>query len=138
MSEIVGTVLGEGRLNWRTFERVSDRYGSVGLWERGKEVVDHHYLGEILPIAPVVEGRGRLVAEVLEARQSSHVGDFFRGFFPETPEVGERIVLGEGLVFFDEGHVGLYPEPHRESDWLNPEMLYRAHDQDVRLIFEPT
>ena len=34
--------------------------------------------------------------------------------------------------------VGLYPEPHRESDWLNPEMLYRAHDQDVRLIFEPT
>lgn len=131
MSEVVGTVLGEGRLNWRPSERVSDRYGSVGLWERGKEV------GEFLPIAPVVEGRGRLVAEVLEARQSSHMGDFFRGFFPETPEVGERIVLGEGLVFFEEGHVGLYPEDERESDWLDPKMLYRTHDQDVRLIFKP-
>ncbi len=88
---------------------------------------------------------GRLVAEVQATRQSTHVGDLFRGLRPETPEVGERIVLGEGRLFCqtvdrEEGieAVGCTPEPEdpRDSDWLDPRALYRAHEQTVRLVFE--
>jgi hypothetical protein len=89
---------------------------------------------------------GRLVAEITATRQSTHVGDVFRGLRPETPEVGERIVLGEGRLFrqtVDDREerieaVGCTPEPEddRDTDWLHPSALYRAHEQTVRLVFE--
>lgn len=123
-------ILGEGLLSWPSHERVSDRYGAVTL-----TAVD----GNRTPLGAEVEGQhGTLVAEVLETRESMHVGDFFRGFSPSTPSVGDRIVLGTGTVFLgDYGSVGLSPDDGRDADWLDPHALYRAHDQTVRLLFEP-
>jgi hypothetical protein len=55
-------------------------------------------------------------------------------------------VLGEGRLFrqtVDDREerivaVGCTPEPEddRDSDWLRPSALYRAHEQTVRLVFE--
>ncbi len=79
---------------------------------------------------------------MLEARKSEHIGDLFRGFFPETPEVGEEIILGEGSVFYmqedDRIYIGLKPNDGREKDWLDPKKLYRAHAQYVELYFKET
>jgi hypothetical protein len=137
-------VIGEGVLTWHPRERISDRYGTVFLMTGGDS---QHEPGGYVPVpddAPVGLP-GRLVAEVQATRQSTHVGDLFRGLRPETPEVGERIVLGEGRLFCqtvdrEEGieAVGCTPEPEdpRDSDWLDPRALYRAHEQTVRLVFE--
>ena len=50
--------------------------------------------------------------------------------------VGERIVLGEGTLFYYEKGVGLRPEDGRDELWLDIHALYRAHNQTVTLIFE--
>jgi hypothetical protein len=130
--------LGEGRLTWPRGERVSDRYGTVCLMVDGDSLtpttayitLDHGIDGQ----------RGTLIAEVIETRESTHIGDLFRGIFPVTPEVGERITLGTGTVFFardfDADQIGLRPDDGRDSDWLDPNALYRAHEQTVRLMFE--
>ena len=75
----------------------------------------------------------------METRQSSHIGDIFRGISPSTPQIGDSIELGEGTLFVSaspEGQwVGLEPDELRNSDWLDPEALYRVHDQTVVLSF---
>jgi len=130
-------LIGTGILNWPRKERVYDRYGLVALWPRDDE------MGAPLPmdIHPLDGVRGQLIAKVLEARGSTHIGDIFRGFLPETPEVGEEIVLGEGVVFYEaheEGQIfiGLKPEDGRTKDWMDPKKLYRAHAQYVALYFK--
>lgn len=140
------TSLGEGILNWPKKERVNDRYGLVGLWtesdvprpETLKEIHNYGQRQQRIKLAHVEEGKhGRLVVEVLRTQKSAHIGDLFRGLFPSTPKVGETIVLGEGYVFYEEGNfIGLEPKEQRESDWLNPKMLYRVHEQYVELFFE--
>ena len=129
-------LIGTGILSWPRYERIGDRYGLVGLFPRDNEDED------ALPmdIVPLDGFKGQLIAKVLEARKSKHIGDFFRGFFPTTPEVGEEIILGEGTVFYeavdDEIFIGLKPEDGRKTDWLDPEKLYRAHQQYVELYFK--
>jgi hypothetical protein len=137
-------VIGEGVLSWHPGERISDRYGTVFLMTGGDSL--HEPAGYVpVPDDAPVGLPGRLVAEVQATRKSTHVGDLFRGLWPETPEVGERIVLGEGRLFCqtvdrEEGieAVGCTPEPEdlRDRDWLDPRALYRAHEQTVRLVFE--
>lgn len=132
--------LGTGRLSWPRAERVGDRYGVVMLMVDGDSLSEP--TGYIRPANPPIGQRGRLVAEVLETRESTHIGDLFRGLFPETPEVGERIVLGNGTFFTEDTDwgaltMGLEPHEPRHSDWLDPVALYRAHEQTVRLTFEP-
>ncbi len=138
--------LGVGVLTWARGERVSDRYGSVFLMPEGQDSL-HQDDETFVPLArpssiSSSDGRGRLIAEVLETRQSTHIGDFFRGLSPKTPEVGDRLVLGEGILFFDTedwgDQVGLMPDDGRETDWLDPRSLYTAHEQTVRLLFEKT
>ena len=124
--------LGTGILNWDRHERVSDRYGTVKLLEALDSSV-------AIQLKSVKEGtKGTLYAIVKETRQSQHIGDLFRGIFPETPNLGERIVLGHGLLFYDEESVGLEPEDGRDNDWLDPHKLYRVHEQTVDLFFEPS
>ena len=130
-------LIGTGILNWPRHERMFDRYGLVALWPRDDEY------GSPLPmdVVPLEGVRGQLIAKVLEARQSTHIGDLFRDLRPETPEVGEEIVLGEGVVFYElhedgQVFVGLKPEDGRTNDWLDPKMLYRAHAQYVELYFK--
>lgn len=126
-------LIGTGILNWPREERVHDRYGVVALYSEEDELLPM----EVKPL----KVRGQLIATVLEARQSRHIGDLFREIYPVTPEVGEEIVLGEGVVFYEthpDGRtfIGLRPEDGRRTDWLDPEKLYRAHQQYVELYFK--
>lgn len=142
-------LLGVGRLTWPAGERRSDRYGVVSLLADedvpGLPGVPPGFGGEVYTYVPLAAptGRGHLVAEVLATRQSHHIGDLFRGIGPETPEVGERIVLtaAPGLAVRHETHgmpgLLVIPEEERASDWLMPRALYRCHDQTVRLLWEP-
>ena len=127
--------IGTGVLSWDREERVSGRYGAVYLM--GPGVNSESRSATYTPL-DIPDGRGTLVAIVLEAQQSTHIGDFFRGFFPTTPEVGEEIVLGSGVIVEEvnaEGQpqIAVEPTDGRASDWLKPEALYRAHEQTVRL-----
>jgi hypothetical protein len=153
---VLRVLIGEGGLNWPASERRSDRYGRVGLQRVGPMPATTEALaagiepGTLYPTGDwiLLSGMeaalapGRLVAEVVETRQSGHIGDLFRGIGPSTPAVGERVVLGEGRLFFeeeDEGWlVGLLPADGRADDWLDPRALYRVHAQTVRLYFEPS
>lgn len=135
-------IIGTGRLSWSRGERISDRYGTVMLMADGdSETEPSRYVD---PDLSVVGQIGTLVARVLETRDSTHIGDLFRGLFPETPEVGEEIVLGTGRLFSeprdDAGFIalGLEPDDGRDADWLDPKQLYRAHEQTVRLEFRPS
>lgn len=129
--------LGTGILIWPTRERRTDRYGIVRLETRLAESL--YDSSESIVLSKKRAGRsGKLVAIVRETRPSRHIGDLFRNIFPETPQVGERIVLGEGRLFFEDECVGLKPTDGRPTDWLDPHALYRAHFQTVTLFFEPT
>lgn len=141
--------IGTGVLNWWRDERIGDRYGAVGLWVNPMTGSLTPTARAVLPLDRSCEGQpGRLIAHIKEVRRSPHVGDFFRGLTPQTPSVGEVIVLGEGLLFFDEETseddgvtqtlVGLKPYDGRATDWLNPQALYRCHNQTVELRFEAT
>jgi hypothetical protein len=129
-------VLGEGRLSWQRTERISDRYGAVILMHDGDSWTEP---SGYAVFDPALTGRrGTLVAEVLETRESTHIGDLFHGFSPTTPAVGEQIRLGSGTVFVeyvnDIWTIGLRPRDGRDVFWLAPNALYRAHEQTVRLM----
>ena len=139
------TTLGTGVLTWSRAERISDRYGAIYLIQEGANSLTES------PTPSQVDGaltrsligmHGKLVAKVLETRESTHIGDIFRGISPRTPKVGDEITLGEGRLFTepaDEGGimVGVKPDDGRHSDWLQPRALYDAHEQTVELRFEP-
>ncbi len=123
-------LLGTGILNWDRGERVSDRYGFVKLFTSlGSEET-------LLFDEAHKDKKGRLVAKVIKTRKSDHVGDLFHGVFPATPDVGENIILGKGILVVDDDAVGLKPEDGRDSMWLEIKKLYRAHLQTVELFFE--
>ena len=124
-------ILGEGILNWFTFERQSDRYGAIHL-----ETTPGVYA--TFPNAR--EGaKGTLVATVTQTRPSGHIGDLFRGIGPSEPEIGEPVELGTGKLFTyleqDIPVIGVEPEDGRDDDWMDPRALYRCHNQTVRLAF---
>ena len=128
--------LATGWLQWPTKERRSDRYGTVRLFKFDPNENETSFSDySDLPLGKY----GKLIAEVIETQESSHIGDLFRGLVPQTPEVGESMVLGEGTLFTEADEwsqvVGLHPLDDRGSDWLSPEVLYRLHDQRVHLFF---
>jgi hypothetical protein len=139
------TLLGTGRLTWNRGERVTDRYGAVYLLASGDSMTEATHIAPITLSPELVGKRGQLIAEVIETRESTHLGDWFHGFAPSTPDVGEKIVLGVGTLFKENEHddtgqrwimVGLKPDDGREEFWLNPKKLYRAHEQTVKLWFK--
>lgn len=142
-------ILGEGVLTWARSERVSDRYGTVYLIPEGHNSRTLKPSRSLINLMIAMEhncSRGDLIAVVIEARDSTHIGDLFRGIQPRKPEVGQVIKLGSGHLFFElapEGgtQVGLRPDnwktETRPHDWLDPRALYDAHEQTVRLIFHP-
>ena len=129
------TLLGKGILQWSRYERICDRYGAIYLYDDSRDP-------DVVPIEPrPTEGtRGKLIAQVVEVRESYHIGDLMRGLFPSQPGLGEEIVLGEGEIFYEEVDryeaVGLRPDDGRDYDWLSPSQLYRVHEQKVELYFE--
>lgn len=136
------TTIGRGRLTWNGRERRSDRYGAVKLMKDGNS------LSASVEWAPLHipeewrEKRVRLLARVLETRQSTHIGDLFRGVYPRTPIVGEVISLGEGILRLgrdpsdDTDTVELVPLDWRTHDWMLIRGLYDTHEQTVELIAE--
>lgn len=143
--------IGTGVLSWDGSERRTDRYGAI--------VLDHGtYPGERVCEArldlPALEAllhkRVRLVAVVLAARPSGHIGDLSHGIFPSQPDVGERVELGVGELDFETLEwsppvIAIALEPRdkrdvltRETFWMDPRKLYRLHDQTVELFAEET
>ena len=104
--------IGCGVLTWNRGERVTDRYGTVFLQndENSDDIVPlegHSSYGE----------KGTLLADVKKTRNSPHIGDLFRGLYPSTPEVGDKVVLGEGTLFFEEFSANLM------IDWSTPSTI---------------
>lgn len=136
--ETTTKIIGVGGLSWPRGERVSDRYGAVGLING-----DSFNSTDVELDRPSEGARGRLVAVVKQGRRSSHIGDLFRGIAPLSDPLadGTERVLGSGVVFHDacEGWqlIGLHPDDGRESDWLDPRALYDVHESVVELRFEP-
>lgn len=129
-------VVGTGVLTWDRSERISDRYGFVYLMSEGSNSLSD--AGQYVALAIPRSRRGALVAVVIETRQSTHIGDLFRGVSPNTPEVGEEITLATGRILQGENAdgkptIGVEPDDERERDWLDIHALYRAHEQTVRL-----
>jgi hypothetical protein len=137
--------IGKGILSWTRYERIGDRHGIVFLMQDGQTSETPERNGVRLKYHNLHGSKGKLIAKVIGQRNSKHIGDLFRGLFSETPELHEMIELGEGELFFEEFKgssaiydcVGLKPDDGRESDWLDPEKLYRAHEQLVELYFQP-
>lgn len=135
------TLLGTGRLTWDIAERVTNRYGYVYLLNSGDSLSAGFDPAPLKAPFELQAKDGQLVVEVLETRESTHIGDFFLGIFPETPQVGEKFSLGRGKFSVIENYggtpaVGLIPAEARDQPWLDPTTLYRAHEQTVNLYFE--
>ena len=81
-------------IRWNRDERISDRYGSVGLWNDYRLCLSNDKLKDKV---------GTLKAIIIETRESHHFGDIFRGLFPSTPEIGDVIELGHGILWFEDG-----------------------------------
>ena len=136
--------LGSGVLSWKRSERISDRYGSIFLMGEGTNSFSTKESPIQLINKPEEDTWGKLIVEVTQTRQSTHIGDLFRGIFPTTPKVGDEFILGEGYFFnhkdeFGYDAVGLAPyDEEQKTDWLDPFILYQVHEQSVNLYFEPT
>jgi hypothetical protein len=134
-------LIGRGILTWIKSERVSDRYGTCWLMTEGDNSLSGSFTRAEMWFPPDGE-YGTLIALMLKPIESTHVGDFFRGLSPRTPNTGDIIVLGNGAAFKElqcDGivAVGIKPDDGRESDWLNPRALYDVHESLVELIWIP-
>lgn len=132
--------VGKGILTWLKSERVSDRYGSVYLIEDGQTSLTGDDDGKLPTLwSPPAGEMGVLIAEVLDARESTHIGDLFRGLSPRTPKTGDIIVLGTGRAFTevqaDRKCIGVNPVKDDGSSWMNPRALYDCHESLVRLVW---
>lgn len=138
-------IIGTGPLSWDGEERRSRRYGLVALTHRDSNtnILGDWWLANS-DLEDITGLHGRLIATVLESRDSTHEGDNAHGIYPDTPEVGEQIVLGEGYVrvgpkvAWGSEQFGVQPSDHRVRYWMDVRALYRAHEQTVRISFEET
>lgn len=138
-------MIGYGIFAWGGEERRSDRYGSVVLnGENFNCDAEVKSFVNAEAVSELVAKRVRLTAKVMETRQSGHIGDVFLGIRPTTPEVGEAIELGVGILGVGEAwepsltKILLEPEDGRQVFWMDPHLLYRLHDQTVELYAEET
>jgi hypothetical protein len=145
-------LIATGIFMWAGYERHSRRYGYV-------YVADSNYENSVqVPVKTFkdtmiefVGKRVRLVAKVIENRQSGHAGDRFcyPNVFPTMPNVGQEIIVGigefsttdnpdsvngaaDGIAF------GVLPADHRDYFWIDPLTLYSLHDQTVEIYVEET
>jgi hypothetical protein len=125
--------LGIGVLGWPPFERQSDRYGTVTVLNP-----EHGTAGFVN--LPQARSRGRLFAEVLEARPTQHAGDWSLNLSASPLAIGTTVALcGTGRLIVERRGsyvaVGVRPPDGRQSHWLDPRVLYGLVDQVVRLDF---
>lgn len=137
--------VGFGILTWDGQERRSDRYGSVHLVDADyDQTVKGATWFDPDVIAAMVGKRVHMTCRVIRSRPSGHVGDLFHGIVPTTPDVGEVVDLGVGVLDVDvvdwdvnPGFV-LRPNDGRAKLWMDPRRLYRLHDQTVALYLTVT
>lgn len=137
--------IGTGVFGWDGAERRSDRYGAVhlGADPYGKGAVCTPEL-DLEVVMSLVARKVKMWAIVVETRKSDHLGDLFHKIYPSTPEVGERVELGVGLlgvqsVEWDANpSLILAPADGRTTFWIDPRAFYRLHDQTVELYVEET
>lgn len=123
--------LARGVLRLDPEERESDRYGFVSIHQ------DNGERGEAFPVDKSLNGKsGRLIAHVLETRDTKRVGDHFLKIAKSSPRVGERIVLGEGRLIVHEGLVGVHPFDGRDNFFMDPDAMFQANAQLVELAFQ--
>jgi hypothetical protein len=85
---------------------------------------------------------GTLVAHVIHAEVSDDDREFGRRHPESRPPVpGERVVLGSGALFTEEYAdwpplIGVRPSDGRQSEWMDPDALFRCKGHLVRLEFE--
>ena len=135
--------LGTGVLTWNRDERVSDRYGTVYLIDEGHNSNTAEPSPSLIKSVPdgIVGTHGILLARIVEARKSTHIGDLFRGVAPRERGVGVVLNLGQGEFFIEPAIdgglcIGLKPGDGRDADWLDIRALYDAHEQTVELAFK--
>ena len=144
--------LGSGIFSWCATERRFGRYGSFFLARSDSNETVRRDVHLDLPALRALEGMHvRISLRVAESRPSGHGGDQFLQLFPGVPPaVGSTIELAVGrLILLD--HSGFPPDDHptrvgigiapsdgRRHLWLDPEKLYRLHDQTVDLCVKPT
>lgn len=146
--------LATGVLAWDNSERVGDRYGAVFVNDSPTRFPDERREGVEVDVdrSAIKEWEdeyGTLVAEVVEGRESAHIGDIFHGLRQEEiPSTGETHELGTGRLFVERGDwapradyeepIGIDPEDGSETHWLDVDALYHLHDSTVRLLFLPS
>lgn len=136
--------LGTGTLTWDSVERQTDRYGAVYLIPDGNNSLTEASSPSLLDAVEceIVDGCfGTLTAVVQRTRKSAHIGDLFHSVFPRTPEVGQKIRLGEGMLKIGKNHDGslqieLHPADGRSEFWMDIRALYDVHEQTVDLQFK--
>jgi len=85
---------------------------------------------------------GTLVAHVIHSSATDRDREFGKRH-PELrpPETGERAVLGSGILFTEKyGEapvIGVRPGDGRETEWMDPNAIFRCKNHLVRLEFEP-
>lgn len=140
-------VIASGIVNWDASERRSARYGAVYLSDSPFSLGPAQRCATPTfnqDLAVSLHGRRvRLQARIVETRQSEHCGDVFFELKPSTPEVGEVIDLGVGILDFGRSYDGdqtfiLRPNDGRNKLWFDPGKLYRLHSQTVELLVEAT
>lgn len=140
------TLVGVGILSWNGLERRSNRYGSIHLYNKTYKgehpgvPVRHDYL----TLLRFETKRVRIVAKVIESRESGHIGDIFLGIRPSKTEVGACIDLGIGTLetimntYDQRPDLVLHPDDGRSELWFDPRLLYRLHDHTVEIYMQET
>ncbi len=137
--------VGFGIFEWDATERRSNRYGSFHLGatpyagsDRAVVTLDQELLQSFCG------KRVSVHCHVIEARDSTHIGDMFLKILPSRPEVGENIDLGVGTLSTapawepEYTDIAIKPGDGRSELWLDPHKLFRLHDQTVELWIAET
>lgn len=134
-------LVGRGKLTWMKSERISDRYGAIWLMGDNDSSFTTHKPEKQPLWFPPANQLGSLYARVIDARESTHIGDLFRGIEPKTPKTGDIFLLGTGTASVEPirntNTFLITPTEPRDSDWLNPLALYNCHESIVELIWIP-
>jgi hypothetical protein len=139
----MSNIVGFGIFTWEGFERRSNRYGSFTLCSK-----DYNETTTVEPFLNDLSGfqgkRVRIVAKIITARESGHLGDKILGIYPSMPEIGEEIEIGVGIFNCKEStwnnfnEIFLLPNDGRNKFWIDPHILYQLHDQTVEIYIEET
>lgn len=153
-------LIATGVLGWGKYERQSKEYGFIGVEPSGygedaKSRITPFFDAELLES---LRGKKvRLIAVVREARKSEHCGDMFlylpgttEHIKPTTPEVGQEIEIGVGYLQIKRDDEFINPMfgvncsgyrnkgEDRSKFQMDPERLYKLHDQTVDVFIEET